>query len=45
MALPFDGSEKQALLEADGLMARRETLVALLEIDAAESSDGPPKLQ
>jgi uncharacterized protein len=45
MALPFDAPEKQALLEADGLGPRRETLTALLEIDAAESSGQPPSLQ
>ncbi len=45
MALPFDASEKQALLEAEGLCARRETLTALLEIDAAENSDEPHSLQ
>ena len=44
MALPFNAAEKQALLEADGLSLRRETLTALLEIDAAES-DEPPSLQ
>jgi Lon protease-like protein len=45
MALPFDASEKQALLEAADLSARRETLTALLEIDAAENSDEPHSLQ
>jgi Lon protease-like protein len=45
MALPFDSKEKQALLEADCLWRRREALTALLEIDAAESSDEPPSLQ
>jgi Lon protease-like protein len=45
MALPFDATEKQALLEADCLGARRQALTALLEIDAAESSDEPPSLQ
>jgi Lon protease-like protein len=45
MALPFDASEKQALLEADDLRNRRETLCALLEIDAAESSDEPHSMQ
>jgi uncharacterized protein len=45
MALPFDAPEKQALLEANDLWARRETLTALLEIDAAESSGEPPSLQ
>lgn len=45
MALPFDPPEKQALLEAPDLRRRRETLTALLEIDAAESSDEPHSLQ
>jgi Lon protease-like protein len=36
MALPFSSSEKQALLEAEDLNARRDSLIALLEIDAAE---------
>ena len=45
MALPFDAAEKQALLQADGLQVRRETLTALLEIDAAENTDEPPSLQ
>lgn len=45
MALPFEPPEKQALLEADGLIERRETLTALLEIDAAESSDEPQSMQ
>jgi Lon protease-like protein len=45
MALPFDPAEKQALLEAADLSGRRETLTALLEIDAAENSDEPPSLQ
>ncbi len=39
MALPFDPPEKQALLEADDLSSRRETLTALLEIDAAEPGE------
>jgi Lon protease-like protein len=39
MALPFDPAEKQALLEACDLCARRETLTALLEIDAAEPGE------
>jgi Lon protease-like protein len=40
MALPFAPSEKQALLEATTLGDRRESLTALLEIDAAEPGDG-----
>ena len=44
MALPFEPPEKQALLEAGDLGARREALVALLEIDAAsiDPDDLPP---
>jgi Lon protease-like protein len=44
MALPFQATEKQALLEAECLKARREALTALLEIDAAEP-DEPSTLQ
>ncbi len=39
MALPFDPPEKQALLEAAGLPERRDTLVALMEIDARAIDD------
>ena len=44
MALPFEPSEKQALLEAASLTDRSEVLTALMTIDAAESGDGdaPP---
>jgi uncharacterized protein len=47
MALPFSPREKQALLEAPGLAERRETLIALMEIDATSGSteDDPPSLQ
>ncbi len=47
MALPFDPPEKQALLEAAGLDERRETLVALMEIDAKAplDEDQPPLVQ
>ncbi|WP_421736186.1 LON peptidase substrate-binding domain-containing protein [Caulobacter sp.] len=46
MALPFDAMEKQALLEAPTMADRRETLVALLEIDAAVGDDDdPPSIQ
>lgn len=45
MALPFDASEKQALLEASDLTARRATLTCLLEIDAAEDADNPQSMQ
>jgi Lon protease-like protein len=39
MALPFSTVEKQALLEAADLEARRHTLTALLEIDGAGGGD------
>lgn len=42
MALPFEPMEKQALLEAPTIDDRRETLVALLEIDAARGDDDEP---
>jgi Lon protease-like protein len=47
MALPFDTSEKQALLEAGTVADRREALIALLEIDTEGRSgeDEPPPLQ
>uniref|UniRef100_B0T1U8 Peptidase S16 lon domain protein n=1 Tax=Caulobacter sp. (strain K31) TaxID=366602 RepID=B0T1U8_CAUSK len=45
MALPFEPVEQQALLEAPTLADRRETLVALLEIDAAGDDEDPPMLQ
>jgi Lon protease-like protein len=45
MALPFDSSEKQALLEAADLTARRATLTTLLEIDAAEDAETPHSMQ
>jgi Lon protease-like protein len=45
MALPFDATEKQCLLEARTLADRRDTLIALLEIDAAIDDDAPPSLQ
>jgi len=35
MMCPFSAGEKQALLEAEGLKERRETLTALLRIDSA----------
>jgi Lon protease-like protein len=44
MALPFEPVEKQALLEAPTLGDRRETLVALLEIDAAAGDDEDPTM-
>jgi Lon protease-like protein len=45
MALPFEPVEKQALLEAQTLADRRETLVALLEIDAVGDDEDPPMMQ
>ena len=47
MMLPFSAGEKQALLEAATLIERREALIALMEIDAAEDlrEDDPPQLQ
>jgi hypothetical protein len=39
MALPFEPAEKQALLEAVDIDARRVALAALLEIDAALGDD------
>jgi len=48
MMLPFSAGEKQALLEAADLNERREALIALMEIDAAEEvreEDEPPPLQ
>ena len=45
MALPFEPVEKQALLEAPTLVERRETLVALLEIDAAGDDEDPMMIQ
>jgi Lon protease-like protein len=45
MALPLDPAEKQALLEAGTLDARRAALAALMEIDAAGDDDEPPPLQ
>ncbi len=47
MMLPFSVGEKQALLEAPTLAERRDALLALLEIDAADElrEDEPPPLQ
>ncbi|MBW8302750.1 MAG: LON peptidase substrate-binding domain-containing protein, partial [Brevundimonas sp.] len=46
MALPFEPSEKQALLEAISLTDRSAVLTALMTIDAAESGDGDaPSMQ
>ena len=48
MALPFEPTEKQALLEAPGIDERRAALEALLEIDAVlsdDDDDAPTTLQ
>ncbi|HYC68482.1 LON peptidase substrate-binding domain-containing protein [Brevundimonas sp.] len=46
MALPFEPSEKQALLEAPSLTDRSDVLTALMTIDAADSGDGDaPSMQ
>ena len=46
MALPFEPSEKQALLEAASLTDRSTVLTALLTIDAASDGDGEtPSMQ
>lgn len=47
IGLPFEAPEKQALLEAYSLADRRDTLIALLEIDSAmpDDDDEPPSLQ
>jgi len=47
MALPFEPAAKQALLEAEDLEARAQTLTALLAIDAAATDDDetPPSVQ
>jgi Lon protease-like protein len=46
MALPFEPAEKQALLEAMGLLPRADVLTALMRIDAADAGDDvPPSMQ
>ena len=45
MALPFEQAEKQALLEAATLEARRQALTALLRIGAADDEDNPHQVQ
>ena len=46
MGLPFAPPEKQALLEAPGLVERFDALTALLEIDyQQDSDDAPPSVQ
>ena len=44
MLLPFDAAEKQALLEAETMIERREALIALMEIDTLgrTGDDGTP---
>jgi Lon protease-like protein len=44
MALPFEPPEKQALLEAPGLIDRSTVLTALLTIDAATDGEGDTPL-
>ncbi len=45
MALPFDSGALQALLEAATLDDRRETLIALLEIDGSSFDDDHAQVQ
>lgn len=45
MVLPFEGAEKQALLEARSLSSRLSVLVALMQMAAAENDDGPGGVQ
>jgi len=47
MALPFEPAERQALLEAVAFPERRDTLITLMEIDAADRSgdDDPHWMQ
>lgn len=45
MALPFTVGELQALLESPSLDDRRETLIALLEIDGSAFEDAQPSVQ
>ena len=47
MVLPFEAAERQALIEAISFADRRDTLVALMEIDAANRSgdDDPNWMQ
>jgi Lon protease-like protein len=45
MALPFDALELQALLEAQTLADRRETLITLLEIDGSAFGNHRPQAQ
>lgn len=45
MLCPFEPEEKQALLEADGLRGRRETLAALMEFAVAAGGQDEGSLQ
>ena len=45
MALPFDHAELQAILEAEDLDARRQTVITLLEIDGANGGERGPARQ
>ena len=45
MALPFEHSELQALLEAETVDVRRDTLITLLEIDGSDFDEGGPARQ
>jgi Lon protease-like protein len=45
MALPFEETEKQALLEAAGLTERLDVLIAVMTMGAAEGDNGSPRMQ
>jgi Lon protease-like protein len=42
MVSPYGAKEKQVLLEADSLVARAETLIAMAEFEMARSGAGAP---
>jgi Lon protease-like protein len=42
MVSPYGAAEKQVLLEADSLVARAETLIAMAEVEMARSGTGAP---
>jgi Lon protease-like protein len=42
MLCPFDGEDKQALLEAPSLSTRRETLVTLMEFAMRAGDEDTP---
>jgi Lon protease-like protein len=42
MVSPYGAKEKQVLLEADSLLARAETLIAMAELEMARSGAGAP---